>query len=252
MIKKSSSFEFLKNFDLLLVQLGALAESYPANDPHAALIRLRQYGEVLSRHIAQKFHIYVESEEVNFDLLEKLKSVDQIPQDVISGLSQLRIVGNNALHSFQGDSSDVRNNLRIAIKLGRWLVSISESRSKKNLLEDNLSQKIKDNLKEINLKTESKKELQKSSHDFSGKNMFRNNFNGKNLTDFDFSGSDLRKASFQSTNLKNTIFDGADIRGANFLGSKSSQSYQLENALMDKATKLPDTINPKFKLRRNT
>lgn len=252
MIKKLSSFEFLKKFDLLLVQLGTLAESYPTNDPHAALIRLRQYGEVLSRHIAQKFHIYVENEEVNFDLLENLKSGDQIPQDVISGLNQLRIVGNNALHSFEGDSSDVRNNLRIAIKLGRWFVSISESRSKKNPLEDNLSQEIKNSLKEITLKNPPKKELQKSSHDFSGKNLFRNNFNGKNLTDFDFSGADLRKASFQNANLKNTNFDGADIRGANFLGSKSLQSYQLENALMDKTTKIPDAINPKFKLRRNT
>jgi len=248
MSKKLSSFEFLKNFDLLLVQLGTLAESYPANDPHAALIRLRQYGEVLSRHIAQKFHIYVESEEVNFDLLENLQGENQIPQDVISGLNQLRIVGNNALHSFQGDSSDVKNNLRIAIKLGWWLISISDSRSKNNLLEDNLSQEIKDNLKEITLKTQPKKELKKISNDFSGKDLAKRNFNGQNLIDFDFSGADLRKASFQNANLKNTNFDGADLRGANFLGSKSLQSYQVENALIDKTTKIPDNINPKFNL----
>ena len=248
MSKKSSSFEFLKNFDLLLVQLGTLAESYPANDPHAALIRLRQYGEVLVRHIAQKFHIYVESEEVNFDLLENLQGENQIPQDVISGLNQLRIVGNNALHSFQGDSSDVKNNLRIAIKLGRWLISISDSRSKNNLLEDNLSQEIKDNLKEITLKTQPKKELKKISNDFSGKDLAKRNFNGQNLIGFDFSGADLRKASFQNANLKNTNFDGADLRGANFLGSKSLQSYQVENALIDKTTKIPDNINPKFNL----
>ena len=248
MSKKLSSFEFLKNFDLLLVQLGTLAESYPANDPHAALIRLRQYGEVLSRHIAQKFHIYVESEEVNFDLLENLQGENQIPQDVISGLNQLRIVGNNALHSFQGDSSDVKNNLRIAIKLGRWLISISDSRSKNNLLEDNLSQEIKDNLKEITLKTQPKKELKKISNDFSGKDLAKRNFNGQNLIGFDFSGADLRKASFQNANLKNTNFDGADLRGANFLGSKSLQSYQVENALIDKTTKIPDNINPKFNL----
>ena len=248
MSKKLSSFEFLKNFDLLLVQLGTLAESYPANDPHAALIRLRQYGEVLSRHIAQKFHIYVESEEVNFDLLENLQGENQIPQDVISGLNQLRIVGNNALHSFQGDPSDVKNNLRIAIKLGRWLISISDSRSKNNLLEDNLSQEIKDNLKEITLKTQPKKELKKISNDFSGKDLAKRNFNGQNLIDFDFSGADLRKASFQNANLKNTNFDGADLRGANFLGSKSLQSYQVENALIDKTTKIPDNINPKFNL----
>jgi type I restriction enzyme R subunit len=108
MIKKVSSFDFLNNFDLILVRLGSFAESYPENDPHASLIRLRQYGEILSRHIAGKFNIYIESEEANFDVLENLKSVDQIPQEVISGLNQLRIVGNNALHSFQGGSTDVK------------------------------------------------------------------------------------------------------------------------------------------------
>ena len=108
MSKKVSSYDFLNNFDLILIRLGAFAESYPENDPHASLIRLRQYGEILSRHIAEKFNIYIESDEVNFDLLENLKSVDQIPREVISGLNQLRIAGNNALHSFLGGSADVK------------------------------------------------------------------------------------------------------------------------------------------------
>ena len=61
MSKKVSNFDFLNNFDLILVRLGTFAESYPENDPHASLIRLRQYGEILSRNIAEKFNIYVES-----------------------------------------------------------------------------------------------------------------------------------------------------------------------------------------------
>jgi hypothetical protein len=48
-----------------------------------------------------------------------LKSVDDIPQEVIGGLNQLRILGNNALHSFQGDSTDVKKNIQTAIKLGQ-------------------------------------------------------------------------------------------------------------------------------------
>ena len=57
MNKKVSNFDFLNKFDLILVRLGTFAESYPENDPHASLIRLRQYGEILSRHIAGKFNI---------------------------------------------------------------------------------------------------------------------------------------------------------------------------------------------------
>ena len=78
MSKKVSNFDFLNKFDLILVRLGTFAESYPENDPHASLIRLRQYGEILSRHIVDKFNIYVESKEVNFDLLKNLKSIDYI------------------------------------------------------------------------------------------------------------------------------------------------------------------------------
>jgi hypothetical protein len=66
MIKKVSNFDFLNKLDLMLVRLGTFAETYPKNDPHASLIRLRQYGQILSRHIAKKFHIYVESEVVDF------------------------------------------------------------------------------------------------------------------------------------------------------------------------------------------
>ena len=248
MSKKVSSFEFLNKFDLILVRLGAFAESYPSNDPHASLIRLRQYGEILSRHIAEKFNIYVESDEVNFDLLENLKSVDQVPQEVISGLNQLRILGNNALHSFQGDSSDVKKNIQTAINLGQWFVSISRSHGKINLLEDFISQEIKQELKGVTFKSQPKKEIKKYPNDFSGKCLSRKNFNGQNLTDFDFSGADLRKTSFANANLKNTVFDGADIRGAIFLGSKNLQFFQLENALNDKNTKIPDNINRKLKI----
>jgi hypothetical protein len=248
MSKNVSSFEFLNNFDSTLVRLGALAESYPKSDPHASLIRLRQYGEILSRHIAEKFNIYVESEEINFDLLENLKNVKQVPREVLSGLNQLRIFGNNALHSFQGDSSDVKKNIQTAIKLGQWFVLISRSQGEDNLLEDYIPQELKHQLKGIALKNQPEKKIRKCSNDFSGKDLSRKNFNGKNLKDYDFSGADLRKASFANANLKNANFDGADIRGAIFLGSNNLQFCQLEYALRDKNTKIPDNINRNFKV----
>ena len=248
MSKKVSSFDFLNKFDPLLFQLGALAESYPESDPHASLIRLRQYGDVLGRLVAQKFFIYVESEEVYFDLLESLKVKDQIPPDIIGGFNQLRISGNNALHDFQGHRNDVKKNIRIAIKLGHWFVSISDNQGKINSLEKSLAPDLKNKLNKIITKIQPEEKIQKVSNDFSGQDLSEKNFSGKNLVGFDFSGANLYKASFQNANLKNTIFDGADIRGADFIGSKSLQSYQLEHALIDSHTKLPDNLIGRIKI----
>ena len=236
--KKLSSFYFLKNIDPLLVHLGDLAESYPASDPHASIIRLRQYGEVLGRLVAQKFHIYIENEDVYFDLLQNLRSKDQIPSDILGGFNQLRVFGNNALHGFQGSSSDVRKNIQIAVQLGRWFVSIIDNRDKASTLENVLPQNIKEKLNKITVKAQTKKEIKKVSNDFIGQDLSGKNFSGKNLAGFDFSGANLYKANFKHTNLSNTVFDGADIRGADFTGSRGLQSFQLEYAFTDQNTRV--------------
>ena len=108
--------------------------------------------------------------------------------------------------------------------------------------------KLKNNLDKMTSKIKPEEKTQKVSNDFSGQDLSGRNFSGKNLVDYDFSGANLYQASFQNANLKNTVFDGADIRGANFIGSKSLQSYQLEHALMDKNTKIPDSLIGKLKI----
>ena len=106
--KKTNSFQFLSIVDPLLVTLGSLAEEYPQNDPHAAIIRLRQFGNLLGRITGQKFGVFFEPEDDYSDLLDNLKNIDQIPNDIINGFDKLRVTGNNALHSFQGDFQDVK------------------------------------------------------------------------------------------------------------------------------------------------
>ena len=91
-----------------MVTLGSLAEEYPQNDPHAAIIRLRQFGNLLGRITGQKFGVFFEPEDDYSDLLDNLKNIDQIPNDIINGFDKLRVTGNNALHSFQGDFQDVK------------------------------------------------------------------------------------------------------------------------------------------------
>lgn len=45
----SSNFGFLRVHDPLLEHLGALAERYFTDDPSTALLKLRQFGEVLAQ-----------------------------------------------------------------------------------------------------------------------------------------------------------------------------------------------------------
>src|SRR5919202_6535379 len=46
----SPNFAFLMKYDEVLVRHAALAERYVFDDPNSALIKLRQFGELLARH----------------------------------------------------------------------------------------------------------------------------------------------------------------------------------------------------------
>ena len=51
-VERSSNFSFLRRADPLLAQLAASAERYCFPDPNAALLKLRQFGEVVGQHLA--------------------------------------------------------------------------------------------------------------------------------------------------------------------------------------------------------
>ena len=50
----SANFDFLAKHDPQLVRLGALAERYFKGDPSTALIKLRQFGELLAQLTAAR------------------------------------------------------------------------------------------------------------------------------------------------------------------------------------------------------
>ena len=63
MSNASEKFKFLNIYDPLLYDLLVFAEGYPEKDPHASLIRLRQFGELLARLWANKLNVFTESDE---------------------------------------------------------------------------------------------------------------------------------------------------------------------------------------------
>ena len=74
-----SNFSFLKKHDQMLVQLGSLAERYFVDDPNTCLLKLRQFGEELSQHVAACVGLYMSPEENQFTLLNLLWSSSTFP-----------------------------------------------------------------------------------------------------------------------------------------------------------------------------
>ena len=59
----SPNFAFLAKHDEVLVHHAALAERYVFDDPNSALIKLRQFGELLAQHAAAYTGIAIEERE---------------------------------------------------------------------------------------------------------------------------------------------------------------------------------------------
>ncbi|MFC1611765.1 hypothetical protein ACFL6C_12455 [Myxococcota bacterium] len=68
-----ANFYFLAKHDALLDKLGALAESYFQDDPNTSLIKLRQWGEILTQHVAAACGVYTTTDEHWLDLINRLK-----------------------------------------------------------------------------------------------------------------------------------------------------------------------------------
>jgi type I restriction enzyme R subunit len=68
----SPNFVFLATYDEVLVRHAALAERYVFDDPNSALIKLRQFGELLAQHAAAYTGVAVEEHESQRELLDRL------------------------------------------------------------------------------------------------------------------------------------------------------------------------------------
>lgn len=116
----SSNFGFLRVHDPLLEHLGALAERYFTDDPSTALLKLRQFGEVLAQRTAAHAGLYTTSEESQVELLGRLRDAGLLPREVGDLFHGLRKAGNVAAHDVGGSHRDALYQLRMAAKLGAW------------------------------------------------------------------------------------------------------------------------------------
>ena len=116
----SPNFAFLKVHNPQLVQLGALAEKYFADDPNTCLIKLRQFGEVLAQLTAANVGLYTNPDEKQVELLRRLRDRGVLKGDVDRLFHELRKAGNEANHSLASSQRLALSCLKYARALGIW------------------------------------------------------------------------------------------------------------------------------------
>jgi len=116
----SPNFAFLVKYDEVPVRHAALAERYVFDDPNSALIKLRQFAELLAQHAAAYTGVVVEAYESQRELIDKLWDRQIINAQVSQLFHGLRKAGNEAAHQHTGDRREAHHQLQMARKLAIW------------------------------------------------------------------------------------------------------------------------------------
>lgn len=111
------NFDFLSELDSELCNLGRLAESYFQEDPSTSLIKLRQFGERLTKRHAALMGAEMQEIDTQADLLRKLKYVRMAPDRVLDVLHHVRKLGNAAVHEGRGDHREALACLKMAVPI---------------------------------------------------------------------------------------------------------------------------------------
>ncbi|WP_417315928.1 DEAD/DEAH box helicase family protein [Cycloclasticus pugetii] len=118
---KSQNFEFLRPQYDDLASLGGLAETLLYIDPGSALIRLRAFGEELTKTIYAEERLPRLGEPTFSELLKSSIFVQCLSKRLVDNLHFLRIKGNDAAHGGKGHKRDAMVCLGYAYELARYM-----------------------------------------------------------------------------------------------------------------------------------
>ncbi|MEO2035795.1 MAG: DUF4145 domain-containing protein [Planctomycetaceae bacterium] len=116
----SPNFAFLAKHSEVLVRNGAQAERYVFDDPNTALIKLRQFSELLAQQTAACSGVTVAEDASQIDVLNSLWDAHVVTGEVSSLFHDLRKAGNRAVHHHSGTRSEALHQLRMARTLAVW------------------------------------------------------------------------------------------------------------------------------------
>ena len=116
----SPNFWFLGELDPLLLKCANDAERLVYFDPHAALIKMRLFGELTAKRIAASTNLSLWGDETAVRLLEKLKRADVLSPQADQIFRMLRKIGNKAAHDLTGGTDRAIQLLRMSRLLAVW------------------------------------------------------------------------------------------------------------------------------------
>ncbi|MHC2795522.1 type I restriction enzyme R subunit [Mesorhizobium jarvisii] len=116
----SPNFGFLSVHDVRLVALGGFAERYFRDDPSTAIVKLRQFAELMAKLIAAHHAAYRDERETFEETLRRLSYERIIPKEVADLFHALRKAGNTAVHEAEGNHANALTSLKFARSLGLW------------------------------------------------------------------------------------------------------------------------------------
>lgn len=119
---KSKNFEFIRETNSELANLGAFAESYCFSDPVSALVKLRTFAESMVSAIFTHHGFARPEQGMFFDFLEDPSFKKSVPAVVIDKFHIIRIRGNRAVHGagHKVSFNDAIDVLKEAHSLAQW------------------------------------------------------------------------------------------------------------------------------------
>jgi type I restriction enzyme, R subunit len=113
-----TNFAQMEQHDPQLLRLGLLAERYFGDDPNTALLKLRQFSELLAQMAACRAGLGGRPEENQFELLRRLRDEGILPPEVAQLFGEIRRTGNATSHALAGDHRTALASLKICWQLG--------------------------------------------------------------------------------------------------------------------------------------
>ncbi|MGZ9723428.1 type I restriction-modification system endonuclease [Rhizobium miluonense] len=120
MTEDAGNFSFLSESNPQLAKLGQLAERYFHDDPPTALVKLRQFAELIAKEVAAR-QALLTNNKMSFDeILRILRTRSVLRQEIADLFYHLKRAGNLAAHEDHGTRSDALTGLKVARAVGAW------------------------------------------------------------------------------------------------------------------------------------
>lgn len=117
---QSPNFQFLAKHHASLVRYAAQAERYLFDDPNTALIKLRQFTELLAHQACAHVGVQTTLADEFTKVLGLLRDNRVAAYDTLELFHAIRKAGNAAAHDGSGTRSDALHHLRMARQLAIW------------------------------------------------------------------------------------------------------------------------------------